>query len=178
MKKLKYLLLAFALMILPLGVCAEEKEKDVKEEVKVYFFMGDGCSFCQKAKDWFNSIEKEHGDKYEIVSYETWYNEENAELMNNVAKTRGEEASGVPYIVIGNKSWNGFDDVYKDEIIDQIKSEYETDVDQRYDIMKLIKNVDAKDENKNTKDVISLILILVIVGAFGFGIYKARQTTN
>ena len=178
MKKLKYLLLAFALMILPFGVFADEKEKDAKEEVKVYFFMGDGCSFCKKAKEWFNSIEKEYGDMYEIVSYETWYDKENDELMNKVAKARGEEANGVPYIVIGNKSWNGFDDVYKDEIISQIKSEYKADDDERYDIMKLMKNIDTEDENKNTKDVVSLILILVIVGAFGFGIYKARQTTN
>ena len=124
MKKLKYLvILLIAALIIPFTVNAEGEESESKE-VKVYLFRGEGCPHCQEAEAWFQSIEEEYGSYFEIVSYETWYNQENAELMQRVAKARGEEASGVPYIIIGNQSWNGFTESYEQEMINEIKSNY------------------------------------------------------
>lgn len=176
MKKAKYLiLLLVAALILPVSVFAEE-EKDSKE-VKVYLFRGEGCPHCQEAQEWFKSIDEEHGSKFKIIEYETWYNEENAELMEKVAKAREEEAPGVPYIIIGNKSWNGFTDSYKNEILSEIDSEYQKDVSKRYDIMKLIKSGKTKKEN-HTSDILTLLVILVVTGGIGFGIYKTRETVK
>ena len=129
MKLLKYLLVLFVALTLPLAVFAEGEEEQVtsdsgeaevqeeSKEVKLYFFRGEGCSHCAEAEAWFESIEEEYGDYFEIVDYETWYNSENAELMQKVAEARGETAEGVPYIIIGNKSWNGFAEDYEEEII-------------------------------------------------------------
>ena len=114
---------------------------------------------------------------FKVVDYETWYDEDNAELMKKVADARGEEANGVPYIIIGNKSWNGFAESYASEMLEEIKSEYEKDVKDRYDIMKLLPNGIKKDEKKSN-DVLVLILILVVVGGVCFGVYKARNNTN
>jgi hypothetical protein len=104
--------------------------------------------------------------------------------MQKVAEARGETAEGVPYIIVGNKSWNGFAEDYADEILAQIKSEFETNVDERYDIIKLMetggetKVDDGKTKKNSSNDVLALILILAFVGAFCFGVYKTSASVN
>lgn len=99
-----------------------ETKKDGK--VVIYFFRGEGCPHCQEAEEWFDSIKGEYGDLFTIVDYETWYNQDNAKLMEAIAKSRGETVGGVPYIIIGNKSWNGFTESYEQEIINELKTNY------------------------------------------------------
>lgn len=183
MKNFKLLLLLIlTLLLLPFSVYADEDKDETKNEAKevnIYFFRGEGCSHCAEAEDWFDEIEDEYGDKFNVVDYETWYNEENNTLMTKVADARGEEVNGVPYIVIGNKSWNGFADDYKDSILEQIDKEYKTAEADRYDIMSLIDTTSLrKVEETKSNDVLTLVIMVVIVGGIGFGIYKARQTTN
>lgn len=178
MKKLKLLLVFLVALVLPVMVYAEGEEN---KEVNVYLFRGEGCPHCEEAIEWFNSIDEEYGSKFNIVDYETWYDEENAELMQKVAEARGEEASGVPYIIIGNKSWNGFTDSYESEMIAEIESEYAKAEADRYDIMTLLPEGSTKknkDKDKESNDVLALIVILVVVGGVCFGIYKARSNTN
>ena len=201
MKKLKFfVLLLAALLILPFAVYAEdeyyEEEAPVEEvseesssedtssddskKVNVYLFRGEGCPHCQEAEEWFKSIEGEYGSYFKVVDYETWYNEDNAKLMQDVASARGEEAEGVPYIIIGDKSWNGFAETYEEDILNKIKEVYAQDVSERYDIMNYlpyIKNGE-KEEEKSSNDVLSLIIIIVVAGGIGFGIYQARKKTN
>lgn len=176
MKNLKYLFVLLMLLIVPVMVYAEGEET-TREEVKVYFFRGEGCSHCAEAEAWFQSIEEEYGSMFKIVDYETWYDENNAALMKKVAEARGEEANGVPYIIVGNKSWNGYTESYAEEILAEIQSEYEKDVKDRYDIMKLLPK-GIKKEEKKSNDVVSLIIILVVVGGVCFGVYKARNNAD
>lgn len=201
MKNLKlFLVMLLAIvLVLPFSVFAEDEvvddnasEENVEvtddgsedtteesNEVKVYFFRGEGCPHCADAEEWFESIEEEYGSKFEIVDYETWENADNAELMQEVAEARKEEANGVPYIIVGNHSWNGFADDYADEILEAINSEYETPVNERYDIMKLLPESNKATEEKKSKssDVVSLFLIVIIVGAVIFGVVQARKNT-
>lgn len=185
MKNLKYLLLLLlALLFIPLAVYAEDGESsdadNEKEKINIYFFRGDGCSYCAQAEAWFKEIEDEYGEKFMIVDYETWNNQENYELMNKVAEARGETAEGVPYIIIGNKSWNGFDESYKESMLAQIDSEYKKDKDSRYDIMKLLDVINKRTIEKDSgvsSDVVAIIAIVFVVGGLGFLIFKARQTS-
>ena len=179
MKSLKYFALVLAvLLVFPLVVFADEESDTSSKEVKVYLFRGEGCPHCAEAEEWFKSIEEEYGSYFEVVDYETWYDKDNAELMQRVADARKEEASGVPYIIIGNKSWNGFAEDYEEEMLDEIKSVFEQDVDKRYDIMKLLPDIEkGKDEPKSSSDVLALIIILLVAGGIGFGVYKARQAS-
>lgn len=188
MGKVKYLFLLIAMiLVLPLTVFAEEGEETTttsaadSKEVKVYFFRGEGCSHCAEAKEWFDSIEEEYGSKFTIVDYETWYSEENANIMKKVAKARGEEeqATGVPYIIVGDQSWIGFDkEVYAPEILSKIDQVYAQDVKDRYDTQTIIDGKDPVEEKSSSNDVISLIIILLVVGGVCFGVYKARANTN
>lgn len=183
MKKLKYLIiLLFAVFIIPTFVFAEGEENTnttEKKEVPVYLFHGDGCGFCASAKEWFASIEEEHGSKFEIIDYETWHNTDNAELMEEVADVRGEVAEGVPYIIVGNKSWNGFTEEMAEEILSEINSVYEQEEKDRYDVMNFLEDTKKKEKEKgNSGDVVALILIVLVSGGIGFGIYQARKSTN
>ena len=204
MKKFKYfVVLLAAILIIPFTVYAEDEDyheeevvaeeaeatevtsesttQEESKEVKIYFFRGEGCPHCEEAEEWFKSIEEEYGSLFEVVDYETWYNEDNAKLMQDVAEIRGETAEGVPYIIIGDKSWNGFAESYEEDILNQIKTMFEQNVSERYDVMKYLDIVGTgkdKKEEKKSNDVLSLILILVITGGVGFGIYQARKKTN
>ena len=200
MKKFMYLVLIFAaFLILPFAVYAEDDEVedaqveevseevseettgDDSKEVNVYFFRGQGCSHCAEAEEWFKSIEEEYGSYFKVVDYETWYNEDNAKLMQEVADARGEKAEGVPYIIIGDQSWNGFSQSYAEDMINQIKAVYAQDVSERYDIMTYlpyIKDGKKTDDSKDSNDALALIIIILVTGGIGFGVYQARKKTN
>ena len=175
MRKLKYLFVLLVLLVVPFMVYAEGEETTASnDKVKVYLFRGEGCPHCQEAEEWFQSIEEEYGSMFEVIDYETWYDEENKELMDKVAEARKEEVGGVPYIIIGKKSWNGFTESYEEELLAEIKSEYAKDTSKRYDIMKHIGEV---KKEKDSNDVIVLIVILLVVSGVVFGVYKARNNT-
>lgn len=193
MKKLKYLVvLLVALLIIPFAVYAEDNSDEASEisetaetassssdkKVNLYFFRGEGCSHCAEAEAWFeDTLKKEYGDYFNIVDYEVWYNEDNASLMQKVAEARGETAEGVPYIIIGDKSWNGFDTSYEDAIIEQIKKVYAQDVSERYDIMNCLNTKDSKKDS-SASDIIALVAIILVIGGVGTGIYFARKSNS
>ena len=132
MKKL-LLTLLLGLFILPFGVFAEEK-------VPVYFFHGDGCPHCAEAETYFKSLEStEYGNMFEVKPYEVWNDESNARLMYAFAVINGEEdeATGVPYIVIGDKSWIGYLDSYNKDFETQIEKLYKENAADRYDVLKI-----------------------------------------
>ena len=146
-----------------------------KDKVNIYFFNGEGCSHCEKFKTWIDEIKPEYGDLFELKEYETWSNEENAKLMNKVADIRGEEVEGVPYIVIGERSWIGFHESYTSEMITTIKSEFEKDSSERYDVMNLVNGNNSnqktdsslnniEDESNGDNSSISALLIIIGIG--------------
>jgi len=202
MKNFKAILLIaiLALLVMPFITFAEGEEEavDTQEEttetttsesddkrVRIYFFRGEGCPHCEEAEEWFKSIQDEYGDKFVIVDYEVWYDEDNADLMDRVAEARGEDVSGVPYIIIGDMTFNGFDESYEESIISKIEELYAQNVSERYDIMSLLgEDVEvAAAENttttkSNASDIIAVIIILIIVAAGAYGVVYARKNTK
>lgn len=191
MKYIKYLVVLLAIfLVLPFGVFAEDENNTTNEsettasnddkKVNLYLFRGEGCPHCAEAEEWFDSIKGEYGDYFKVVDYEVWNDEDNAKLMEKVAKLRNEDVSGVPYIIIGDKSWNGFDESYEDEMIKQIKSVYSQDVSKRYDIMNYVNDSSSNSKTKksSSSDVLALIIILIVAGGAGYGIYYARKSTS
>lgn len=195
MKKIKlFLAIIMCLFAMPLAVLADEGsddnvevtsgETEVQEEdnrVKIYFFRGEGCPHCADAEEFFNSIEEEYGQYYKILDYETWYNSDNAALLQKVGEARNEEIRGVPYILIGDKSWSGYDDSFADEIKDTIKSEYEKAVADRYDIANYVDFTNAAgsvtEAAKKSNDAMVLIIILLAVAGITYGVVAARKKT-
>ena len=99
--------------------------------------------------------------------------------MNEVADIRKEEPGGVPYIIIGNQSWDGYTSSYDDEIIDKIKTEYKQDADSRYDIMDYVETLNGKADKENyAADIVVIIALVLVVSGIGFGIWFARSKAN
>lgn len=199
MKKLKIFLAIIAcLLIVPFTVLAEgdtntDSNNEDSRKVKLYFFHGDGCPHCAEAEEFFDSIEEEYGDKFEVVAYEVWYDTDNNELLQKIGEVRDENISGVPYILIGDKSWSGYESSLDDEIIEAIESEYEKDVADRYDIMNYVdaskgtsKDITSDDDssnNTNTKsesksnDALAIVIMLLVAAGIGYGVVVARKKT-
>ena len=193
MNKFKTILVVIlsVFLVLPFGVLASQEtstdpannntpagevEKDKK--VKVYFFRGEGCPHCAEAEEFFKSIKEEYGQYYKILDYETWNDANNADLLQKVGETRGENITGVPYILIGDKSWAGYDTSYDEDIKAAIKAEYEKDVADRYDIAKLVDFGDGLvEEPDHSNDAMILIIILLVAAGITYGVVVARKKT-
>ena len=97
MKKLKYLFVVFvAFLAMPFMVFADDTEatptptpaetEETPSKVNVYLFRGEGCPHCEEMLEFFDSIEEEFGQYYTMNTYEVWYNQDNANLMEEVAE--------------------------------------------------------------------------------------------
>lgn len=177
MKKLKYLFIVLvAFLAMPFTVFAEETEatptptatEEAPSKVNVYFFRGEGCPHCQELEEFFDSIEAEFGQYYNMNTYEVWYNQDNANLMQEVADKLGVSATGVPFLVIGDQSWNGYTSSYDAEIKAKILSEYSST--SRYDVMS-----SAAPEANN---VAAVLIVIAVIGVIGGIAYVLRASTG
>lgn len=156
---------------------SEYKESD--DKVNVYIFRGSTCSHCLDAVAHFASIAKDEGKYFNVKTYEVWSNSDNNDLMNDAANEIGDsEVSGVPYIVIGKKSWSGYAASYDDEMMKEIKSEYNKDKSKRYDVIKAVNGEATGEKSSIAGDVISVVIIIAVIGLITFGIVSARKKTN
>ena len=169
MKKIKGFLLTIAVLVLmPLNVFASEK-------INVYIFKGDGCGYCAKALTFFEGLSDEYQNYFNLVEKEVWYDDNNAALMQKVADYFNEDVNGVPYIVIGEKTFQGFDESqYGNEIKNAIKTGYENTDGTYKDVVAAIAGGEVKtDEDNNTS--VTIIVIIAAAAGLGFLIYMARD---
>lgn len=130
-----------------------------RTEINLYMFRGEGCGYCAKALEWFEQIEETEGKYFKLVTYEVWNDETNSSLMKKVANYLGDDISGVPYIIVGKKTFQGFDESYKEQILEAVHSEYNKNLDERFDV---IKSLEA-GEDKKADSVISYVICFVII---------------
>lgn len=128
---------------LELAKMTESDIKPSKDKVNAYIFWGDGCPHCKHLVEFLDEKKSEIGDKINLYSFEVWYNSTNRTFMKNFGKFLGENPKGVPYFIIGDKTFSGFgesDQATKDQIISLINSEYQktpkTDKYQEYKTQK------------------------------------------
>lgn len=179
MKKLKYLFVVFvAFLAMPFMVFADDTEatptptpaetEETPSKVNVYLFRGEGCPHCEEMLEFFDSIEEEFGQYYTMNTYEVWYNQDNAELMQDVADKLGVSVTGVPFLVIGDQTWNGYASSYDAEIEAKILSEYNSD--SRYDVMTA--------EEPKANNVAAVLIVVAVVGVIGGIVYVLRASTG
>ena len=184
-KKLLILLL-MVLFVLPTTALAEEKtyntlnldealtEEEIEhdfsnyeendDQITIYMFRGKGCGYCKKFLTYINSIVDEYGKYFKVQTYEVWYDKDNAELMKEVAGFLNESAEGVPFVIIGDKTFNGYTESYNEDIKDAIKKLYDTKKEDRYDVMKEYKNGgSAPKEEKDYDGTFAGIVIFSII---------------
>lgn len=102
-------------------------------KINIYFFWGNGCPHCEAEHEFFDSIEEQYGKYYNLHTFEVWYNQENADLLNKLASKMDKEIDGVPFTIIGNKVFGGFTLAYKQDMINAIKNQYKNSYDVYFD---------------------------------------------
>lgn len=143
-KFLKYFLLfliGFVLLITGLAiydnltkvkVLEEEHLSDVTfEENKknIYIFWGNGCVHCEDLKEFLEANTELWENDYQIFSFETWKDEENQKLMDDLMEFLGRENEGTPTVIIGSEVLVGYgnnmQDTYKKALDSQKEEEYD-----------------------------------------------------
>lgn len=150
----KFLVMLIGLLMVPMGVFALDKKyntlnldealtqeeiehdfsnyKETDDQVIIYLFRGNGCGYCRNFLTFLNSIIDEYGKYFRVVSFEVWSDSSNSALMKEVSNFMEANASGVPFIIIGDQFFPGYNDTYADAVKEAIKTEY--DKKDRYDV--------------------------------------------
>lgn len=166
MKKIiKFIL--FLLLIIPTSTLALSKDYNdyvgkyynIKndEKVNIYLFYSKICPHCQKEEKYFETLKEKYQDKINIYTYEVTENKTNNEIMKSLKKELKENSQGVPFTIIGSKTFLGYDESLNERIENTIESylDENTKTDNTYTIPIL-----GKIEGKNA----SIILIAIILG--------------
>lgn len=166
MKKIiKFVL--FLLLIIPTPTLALSKDYNdyvgkyynIKndEKVNIYLFYSKICPHCQKEEKYFETLKEKYQDKINIYTYEVTENKTNNEIMKSLKKELKENSQGVPFTIIGSKTFLGYDESLNERIENTIESylDENTKTDNTYTIPIL-----GKIEAKNA----SIILIAIILG--------------
>ena len=74
----------------------------------IYIFWGDGCPHCKALAKFISKLPAETKDKVNIYSFEVWDDKDNKSFMKNFGKFLDQDVSGVPFIVIGDKIFDGY----------------------------------------------------------------------
>jgi len=75
--------------------------------VPVTLFYGEGCPHCAKEKLFLKDLLQKYPEiKYQ--EYEIYYSQNNSSLLQKLAKSMKTNSGGVPFLVVGSKSFIGF----------------------------------------------------------------------
>lgn len=73
--------------------------------VTVYFFWGDGCPHCEALRPFLDELAAR--PRVDLAAFEVWYDDGNRDRFARVAAAHGTEASAVPAVFVGGRSWVG-----------------------------------------------------------------------
>lgn|SRR5574344_1366812 len=151
------------------------------DKVTIYLFRGAGCSHCYAFLTFLESIVPDYGKYFNVVTYEVWNNTNNASLMQQVASVFGDDASGVPYIIIGDKTYIGYASSMDSEIEQLITDQYNSS--DKYDVMDHLGEVKSDDTKEDTTTKTSsntavIVTTVIIVGVAIAGLYYLKSTND
>lgn len=100
-----------------------------ENKVNIYLFWGRGCPRCDEELSFLRSIEKEYGKYFILNTFEVWFDEENKNILKNFSNIMGDEVIGVPYMIIGDRSFIGYSKEIEKHILETIKAQYKNSYD-------------------------------------------------
>lgn len=132
MKKILSYLLLIVLLIFPVNAEAVNSDyQDVlgsiiedstnNDKITIYFFHGDGCPHCAEEQEKLDELLITYGNYIEIKDYEVWHSNSNNNLMLKAKDKFSETQAGVPFTVIGDKSFIGYNSTIGREIEETIQ---------------------------------------------------------
>jgi hypothetical protein len=123
-----------------------------------------------------NNITPEYGIYFKMVSFEIWNDTKNKELYDEVISFYEDKSSIVPFIIIGNEVFTGYNANNASKIEKAITDLYNTPKDERYDIMQELDKTSIADdansiikcESPNNTNVIVISIALLIIASSVF----------
>ena len=100
MKRFLFLLTGI-LFLLPFAVDAQE--------VNIYLFYGNGCPHCKALETYLNK-EYKKDEEVSIYKYEVWFDKAGQKALKKAQTATGEEPQGVPYFIIGDEVYQGYNE--------------------------------------------------------------------
>jgi len=78
-----------------------------QNNVNLYLFWGDGCPHCAEEKAYLSQILPNYSNA-KLNKFEIYFNQDNVRLMQEVSTKMDANASGVPFLIIGDQTFIGF----------------------------------------------------------------------
>ncbi len=103
MKKIISLIIVYIIFFISFSSYTYAQEKNI---VNIYFFHSDTCHYCQDELKLLNLLEEEH-ENIRIYKYDI-SNKENNNLLGKVSNMFDVRISGVPFTIIGEKTFTGY----------------------------------------------------------------------
>lgn len=141
MKKILLWLILTITLLFPMAINAEE--------INLYLFHSQDCTHCQSERKWLESI-KDKYDNLNIYEYEITRNSDNSALLDKVKERLSSTSNYVPYTVIGEQHWIGWNEDNKAKITEAIEN---YDFSKRDVVNEVINNIDG-EKIGNTDDSI------------------------
>ena len=130
-RKILLVLLALALMVLiltpeqvladPLSPVVEQESlsQQTVQELPIYFFYGDTCPHCAKAKPVMRELAAANPE-IQLYEIEIYNSEQNRQLFSEIGKLYEFEPQYVPTIIIGLEVWQGYSEEFAPEITNMV----------------------------------------------------------
>lgn len=131
MKKILLWLILTITLLFPMAINAEE--------INLYLFHSQDCTHCQSERKWLESI-KDKYDNLNIYEYEITRNSDNSALLDKVKERLSSTSNYVPYTVIGEQHWIGWNEDNKTKITEAIEN---YDFSKRDIVNEVINNIDG-----------------------------------
>jgi thiol-disulfide isomerase/thioredoxin len=100
-------LVVLAVPALLLWFCASTFAAPAGRTATLYYFWGEGCPVCEKAKPFIEELEQRYPN-LRVKEYEVMEHQENVDILLTMARNLGKEAKGVPTFFIGGRMIEGF----------------------------------------------------------------------
>lgn len=87
-----------------------------EDKINIYVFWGNGCPHCEELFEFLEELTTKY-TYFDIYAFEVWENEENGLLMDKFASALQDEVGRkVPYFIIGDQSFSGFNQAMQEQI--------------------------------------------------------------
>lgn len=78
--------------------------------VPVVIFWGDGCEHCAAEMQALRQLAEERPGEFMLLGMETWQDDGNATVRNEVERELGLETGKVPLLIVGSRVFQGYDE--------------------------------------------------------------------
>lgn len=139
----------------------------------LHVFWGDICGSCETTLVYLDYLKKDYPE-LKIKYYEIYNNKDNHAILNEVLDKRGIDMFGLPVLILNDKTWIGYDDDTKKELLAELEMNFNEVNNQGY-TEKSFEGEDKKDieipfinKKVNLENSSKLLLTVIISFVDGF----------